>query len=214
MVDQTEFKSSQAQFTPCTWKPISECEDCPIQDELMCRFETRDLVKFLLRFLPFGIAVIWGTIHAGYGRYLLLWLAYSLFFFFVWEARVLCRHCPMWAEEGRILHCHANHGVYKIWKYEPGPMSWWEQIQFFLGALLWIIFPFLFLVLGQEFLLGGISLVTGFAGLYGLRRSACGRCINFSCPINTVPKEYVDSYLERNPEIRAAWGRSGYQVGE
>ena len=34
-----------------------------------------------------------------------------------------CSHCPYWAEEGNVLHCHANYGVFKIWKFNPKPMS-------------------------------------------------------------------------------------------
>jgi hypothetical protein len=60
----------------------------------MCRFEAKDMLHFIMLFLPFGLTAIAGAIRAGYGWYLLGWLAYSLFFFFVWEARVLCRHCP------------------------------------------------------------------------------------------------------------------------
>ncbi len=71
MTDRSELKPSQTHSIPCTWKPISECEDCPIQGELMCRFETIDLVTFLMIFLPFAVAVIEGMIRAGYGRYLL-----------------------------------------------------------------------------------------------------------------------------------------------
>ncbi len=214
MIDQTEFKSSQAQFTPCTWKPVTECKDCSIQGELMCRFESKDMVHFLMLLLPFAVTVIAGTIRARYGMLLLWWLAYSIFFFFVWEARVLCRHCPMWAEESRVLHCHANNGVIKIWKYQPSPMSKSEQMQFLLGGLIWFAFPFTFLFMGREYLLILIGLASVVSGIYSLRRSVCSRCINFSCPINTVPKEYVDSYLGRNPEIRAAWERSGYRLGE
>ena len=61
-----------------------------------------------------------------------------LFFFFVWEARILCSHCPYWAEEGRILHCHANYGVIKIWRYHPEPMSKFEQVQFIVGVLIFL----------------------------------------------------------------------------
>jgi hypothetical protein len=180
----------------------------------MCRFDSKDMVSFLMIFVPFAVTAIAGTIRAGYGGYLLLWIAYSIFFFFVWEARVLCSHCPMWAEEGHILHCHANHGVIKIWKYRPGPMSESEQVQFAIGALLWIGFPFIFLFLGKEYLLVLIGLTTIVSGLFGLRKTACNRCINFSCPMNAVDKQYVDAYLERNPDIRAAWERSGYSPGK
>jgi hypothetical protein len=80
--------------------------------------------------------------------------------------------------------------------------------------LLWIGFPFIFLLLGQEHLLLLIGLTTAVSAIFGLRKTACGRCINFSCPMNTVPKRSVDAYLERNPDIRAAWEASGYRLGE
>lgn len=197
---------------PCTWQPISECQGCSIKGSLMCRFNSKDLVRFLMNCLPFGIVAIAGAIRAGYGRYLFLWLAYSLFFFFVWEARILCSHCPMWAEESRVLHCHANHGVIKIWKYRPGPMSRSEQVQFIVGALLLIGFPFIFLLLGKEYLLTLIGLATAINAAFFLRETACRECINFSCPMNVVPKRIVDAYLERNPVMRAAWEASGYRL--
>jgi hypothetical protein len=180
----------------------------------MCRFDSRDLVSFLMNGLPFGVTAIAGTIRAGYGRYLLLWLAYSIFFFFVWEAHVLCSHCPMWAEEGRVLHCHANYGVIKIWKYRPGPMSRSEQVQFIVGALLLIGFPFIFLLLGKEYLLTLIGLATIISAVFSLGKHTCSRCINFSCPMNMVSKHIVDAYLERNPSMRAAWEANGYRLGQ
>jgi hypothetical protein len=82
----------------------------------MCRFDRGDMLHFFIIFLPFGCTVITGKILAGYGWYLLLWLAYSLSFFLVCEARVLCRRCPYWARTGRMLRCHANYGVVKFWK--------------------------------------------------------------------------------------------------
>jgi hypothetical protein len=201
-------------FLPCTWQHPTECQGCSLEDSLMCRFDARDMVAFLVNALPFAVVAIAGTIRAGYGWYLFLWLAYSLFFFFVWEARVLCSHCPYWAEEGRILHCHANAGVFKIWKFHPGPMSRSEQAQFIIGALLWITIPFVFLLLGREFLLTGIGLAAAVSAVYGLRQTACRRCINFSCPMNGVPKPVVDGYLRRNPQMRQAWEDSGYRLGE
>jgi hypothetical protein len=197
---------------PCTWQPLTTCQTCQVEGKLMCRFDSKDLVNFFMIVLPFAVTAIAGTIQAGYGWYLFLWLAYSLFFFFVWEARVLCRHCPYWAEEGTTLHCHANYGVFKIWKYQPGPMSKWEKTQFIIGALMWICFPFPFLLLGQEYLLALIALSAAVSGTFILRVNVCTRCINFSCPMNAVPKQFVDAYLRRNPQIRAAWEASGYHT--
>lgn len=180
----------------------------------MCRFETKDITNFFMNGLPFFVTAIAGTIYAGYGWYLLGWLGYSLFFFFVWEARVLCSHCPMWAEEGRVLHCHANYGVIKIWKYRPGPMSKSEQIQFAVGALLWGSMPLIFMVLSQAYLLALIGLTTVIGAAYNLKKHTCTRCINFSCPMNSVPKPVVDTYLKRNAVMYAAWKAAGYRIGE
>lgn len=153
-----------------------------------------------------------GVIRAGYGRYLLLWLVYSLFFFFIWEARVLCRHCPYWAEAGSILHCHANYGVFKIWKYQPAPMSKWEKIQFVIGAVFFLGFPFPFLLLGQEYLLAFIGVSAATSGIFILRKNVCTRCINFSCPINAASKQLVDIYLKHNPDIQTVWKSYGFRL--
>jgi hypothetical protein len=199
---------------PCTWQPFSICQECQTNGKLMCRFDREDMVNFFMIVLPFGITAVAGTIRAGYGWYLLLWLAYSLFFFFVWEARVLCRHCPYWAEGGSTLRCHANYGIIKIWKYQPRPMSKMEKIQFVIGALLWIGLPFPFLLLGQEYLLALIGVSAAISGAFILRKNVCIRCINFSCPMNKVPKQLVDTYLKRNPQIQAAWEASGYRLDQ
>ncbi len=204
--------STQGSPIPCTWQSVSACQDCQTDGKLMCRLDGKDVLNFLMILLPYSVTVIAGNIRAGYGWYLLLWLAYSLSFFFIWEARILCRHCPYWAEKGSILRCHANYGVIKIWKYHPGPMSKLEKIQFAIGALIWIGFPFPFLFLGQEYLLASIGICAAVSGTFILRKNVCTRCINFSCPMNNVPKQLVDIYLRRNPEIQAAWESSGYLI--
>jgi hypothetical protein len=50
------------------------------------------------------------------------WLAIWFLFFFVLEGRVLCSHCPYWAKESRVLHCHANYGVIKLSKERLRPL--------------------------------------------------------------------------------------------
>ena len=179
----------------------------------MCRFEWRDLLRFFLIVLPFFVTVIAGAIRGGYGWGMWIVLAYALFFFFVWEARVLCSHCPMWAEPSRALHCHANHGVLKIWPYRPGPMGRSEKAQFIIGALILIVLPLVFVALGGEYLLLTIGAVCAVSATYTLRRSACNECINFSCPMNTVEKRLVDAYLLENPEMLHAWRDDSYSLG-
>jgi len=195
---------------PCTWQPAANCEGCETHGRLMCRLDAKDMLEFFVIILPFGVVTIGGTIRAGYGWALWLWLAYSLFFFFVWEALVLCRHCPFWAEPRKVLRCHANYGVFKIWKYDPGPMSRAEKAQFVIGALLWMGFPFPFMLLGREYFLVIAGAAAAVSGIFVLRISVCSRCVNFSCPMNTVPKQHVDEYLMRNPQMEADWPAHGY----
>ena len=196
----------------CNFRESTNCAECVLEGRLMCHYDARDTAKFFGVVLPFLMTVALGTIQAGYGRYLLLWIAYFLFFFFGWEARVLCSHCPMWAEEGRVLRCHANYGVIKFWKYRPGPMSKAEQIQFIAGALIGLGFPLVLTLLGGEYLWVVAGTVTAIGGVYTLRTVSCGRCINFSCPLNTVPKAEVDAYLRRNPAMREAWEAAGWRM--
>jgi hypothetical protein len=197
---------------PCSVQSTPTCKDCSIQNRLMCRYDPRDTLHFFMLALPFFVTTIAGVIVAGYGWYLFGWLAYALFFFFIWEARVLCSHCPYWAEPSRILHCHANYGVIKIWKYRPGPMNRSEQIQFALGALALIIYPIVFLLLGRQFLLASIAIVSSVSWGYLLRRNVCTRCIQFSCPMNAVPKALMNVYLQQNPVILEAWIRDGFII--
>jgi hypothetical protein len=99
---------------PCTARPAAACESCSLNGPLMCRYDARYSTHFFMIILPFFVTAIGGDISIGYGWWLLGWLAYMLFFFFVWKARVLCSHCPYWAEDGRVLRCHANYGVIKL----------------------------------------------------------------------------------------------------
>ena len=196
----------------CTHRAVEECAGCEILGSLMCRFEIGDLVGFFVGFLPFGIAVVAGMILASYGWWLLGWLAIWILFFFGVEGRVLCSHCPFWAEEGRVLHCHANYGVIKFWQFRPGPMSRLEKWGFGAGAAVFGFFPIVFLILGGQWLLLAIALSGIASSVLNLRRNACVRCINFSCPANAVPKPLVDAYLRRNPVMRQAWEASGYRL--
>lgn len=195
---------------PCTAQSAPDCRSCTLTGQLMCRYQGRDTMHFFMVVLPFFFVTIGGVVRSGYGWWLLGWLAYALFFFFIWEARVLCRHCPYWAEEGRVLRCHANYGVIKLWKYRPGPMSRSEQAQFVIGALLLVVYLLVFLIVGQEYLLAASAVVSAISMTYLLRRNICTRCINFSCPLNNVPRPLVEAYLQRNPEMHRAWETSGY----
>jgi hypothetical protein len=205
-------RSSKNLFHICTWQDEKDCSGCPIQERLNCRFNWGDLAYFAAIFLPPAAAAVTGMILGGFGWYILGWAGYAVFFFFVWEARVLCSHCPYWAEGGRVLHCLANHGVIKLWRYHPEPMSRSEQAQFLVGAGIMVLFPFPFLILGEQYLLAGIMLLGLISFWFSLKKHVCSRCVNFSCPLNGVPKIIVDAYLRGNPLMRQAWEAKGYRL--
>jgi hypothetical protein len=187
---------------PCSIGVGSACGDCSVDGKLMCRFETRDALYFAGGFVPYGTITVAGVILGGYGIFLIGWLAYALFFFLIWEARVLCRHCPYWASEGRTMRCHANYGVYKLWGFDQNPMSRSEGIQFILGAMVFMGYPIPFMIIGNQYALTLIALSIGITGLLVLYRRTCSRCVNFSCPLNHVPQDLVDTYLEKNPGMK------------
>ena len=91
-------------------------------------------------------------------------------------------------------------------------MSTWEKIQFLVGAGILILYPFPFLIIAKLYTLALITLsgVLGFA--FSLRKHICTRCVNFSCPLNDVPKIIVDAYLRGNPVMRRAWEENGYRL--
>jgi hypothetical protein len=208
----SENITNKQTFQICTWQDETNCTGCPLADRLNCRFNWSDLLYFLVLFATPAITAIVGMLQGGYRIFLFAWAGYAVFFFFIWEARILCSHCPYWAEDGRVLHCLANHGVLKIWRYHPEPMSRWEKIQFLVGASLLVLYPLPFLIISEQYVFAVITLsgIMGFA--FSLKKHICSRCVNFSCPLNGVPKLVVDAYLRGNPVMREAWEAKGYSL--
>jgi hypothetical protein len=145
------------------------------------------------------------------------------------ETRLLCSHCPYWAEDSSTLHCWALPGSPKLWRYRPEPMNKWEKSLITLLLLFVMVFPVAvegygiwfvasrYADFGLYALLGIIgititSIMTTLLFYYVLTSHFCSRCVNFSCPANSVPKQIVDAYLERNPVMREAWMKSGYRL--
>ena len=171
------------------------CEGCAVKKDIHCHFELKDLAHFLLIALP-------PFLLGGYALYnmsawlLVPWLVLVFAFFGFIEIRILCSHCPHYAEEGSYLKCWANYGSPKIWRYRPGPMSIVEKIIFFSGfAVIWG-YPLLFMILSaQAFFLIVYSITTcGF--FLTLKAYMCSQCINFACPLNSVKEEARDKFME------------------
>jgi hypothetical protein len=211
-MDATEMQTNNPHDI-CTWRPASACTDCAVAGQLKCRFRWADLAHFLGMFLVFVLPAVIGVIRGGYGVALWGWLAFGVVFFGFWEIRILCSHCPYYADQGRTLHCIANYGCPKVWRYNPEPISRSEKIQLLIGFVILGGYPFPFLILGRQYAFAAVALWALVAFSWFLRQVVCSRCVNFSCVLNRVPKEIVDAYLRRNPTMREAWKKSGWRMG-
>ncbi|MDY6952175.1 MAG: hypothetical protein SWE60_11730 [Thermodesulfobacteriota bacterium] len=192
-------------------KPIATCEsdscdDCAIRSVLHCHFSLKDWIHFL--FIAFPPFLLGGAgIYYMNGWLLIPWIIFVVAFFGFIEIRVMCSHCPHYAESLTSLKCWANYGSPKLWKYRPGPMTIIEKTIFFGGfAIVWG-YPLLFLILGkQPFLLLVYSMTTiGF--FMTMMTFMCSQCINFACPLNCVDENVRSHFFDRNPTIAEAWGR-------
>ena len=170
------------------------------------------MFSFIGFFFIFAITAFIGVILAGYGWFLLGWVGFWLFFFEIWEIRILCAHCPYYAEEGKTLRCIANYGSLKLWKYHPEPMNRSEKIQLLLGFAILVGYPLIFLALDAKFIFLVVCIVQIFIFFSFLMVKRCGKCVNFSCPFNHVKKECVDTFLKKNPVMRKAWENEGYKI--
>ena len=221
----------------CTWDEQADCENCDIQGELHCKWDKKILNGFYATSLPPLIIAILGMVVVGSltGMWWML-IAYVIYFpvmLGIFETRFLCSHCPYYAEDSKILHCLANHGNPKLWRYRPGPLNRLEKLMlivlafgmiFFLAPLavegygIWFV-AVNYAEYGLISLLGlvGImvaSLLAGVSFVLVLKTFFCSTCVNFSCPMNTVPKAIIDEYLKRNDVMRKAWEESGWQIGK
>ncbi|MFC1852335.1 hypothetical protein ACFL27_19225 [candidate division CSSED10-310 bacterium] len=192
-------------------KPIATCvaetcDNCPAQKALHCHFSLKDLVHFYSIAAPTFLLGGAGIYHIS-GWWLIPWLIIIIAYFGFIEIRVMCSHCPHYAEKGSTLQCWANYGSPKIWSYRPGPMKVWEKVVFLMGfALIWG-FPLFFLILGKQLFLLVVYLLTVTGFFMTVRMFLCSQCFNFACPLNAVKDEVRTAFFERNSEIAKAWLR-------
>ena len=221
----------------CTWDKRADCKHCGIEGKLHCKWDGTLLRGFYAISLPPIIIAISGMVLVGVltGVWWML-IAYAVYIpvmlGFI-ETRFLCSHCPYYAEDSAVLHCLANHGDPKIWRYRPGPMNRMEKflmvflvitIIFFLAPLvveaygIWFIAAH-FTEYGIVALLGmaiitAASLAVGISFIIVIRTFYYARCVNFSCPLNTVPLDVVNDYLKNNQVMREAWEQSGWSISD
>ena len=149
----------------CIWKDISECSNCSINGKLHCHVHIKYSIYFGIGFLAALIPALIGIFFSGFKISLLLiiligWFIYALFFFCVWESRILCSHCPYYANDTqKTLHCDINRGAYKISRFHPEPMKKSEKMQFIIGAGILIGYPIPFLIIAEQYLLLILTLI-------------------------------------------------------
>lgn len=183
----------------------ANCQDCPLKSRLHCHFAGKDLAQFLVIALPPFIAG--GVGVARIHLWLLLpWIGLTISYFGLVEIRVMCSHCPHYAEpETKSLQCWANYGSPKLWQYRPGPMTLEETIVFFAGLVLIAGYPLAFLVFSAQWLLLALFAVLVILMGTGMRFMMCSQCINFACPFNCVDSSTRTLFFARNPQIAEAW---------
>lgn len=188
----------------------SECADCPVSKEVHCHFRLKELAHFLLVCLPGFIVGGAGILAFGVWP-LAFWIAIIIGFFAFLEIRVMCSHCPHYAEDGTTLGCWANHGSPKLWKYRPGSMSLIEKIAFFGGlAIVWG-YPLPFLGVGRLWFLLTLYLLTNAAFFATLKSFLCSQCMNFACPLNSVGEATRDLFFQGNPSVAEHWCKNAHE---
>ena len=191
-------------------KPIStcnreNCKKCGVEDTLYCHFSKKQLYIFWGAAFPVIIMGALGALLFEW-RALVIYIVAVFSYFGLIEIRVMCSHCPHYAEPGEaFLRCWANYGSPKVWKYRPGPMSFWEKTVFLIGMAAVALSPgfFLFFSGRYSFLLFYLTYIS--IGFYALLTHLCTHCMNFACPFNRVKNDVREKFFEHNPVVKDAW---------
>ncbi|HUT72303.1 MAG TPA: hypothetical protein VMW89_16655 [Desulfatiglandales bacterium] len=191
-------------------KPIATCvsetcEDCAVRGIVHCHFRPGDLIHFLCIVLP-GFLVGGAGIYRVSEWLLGLWILLIIGYFGFLEIRVMCSHCPHYAEPGSSLRCWANYGSPKLWKYRPGPMTFMENLLFLGGFVVIWGYPLVFLVMGKQWFLLIVYAISTAGFFMTLKLFLCSQCMNLACPLNSVNHDTTQEFLRRNPEAARAWG--------
>ena len=198
----TEFNKD----IPCLWKNHSECDSCDLDGTIHCKLDGKITLKFgipaILSFIPSAIGVIFLPNPLSWITGV-IWISYIIFFFLIWEPRILCSHCPFYPEPGnKILHCSINYGFLKTSKFKPYPLKRTEKIQFITGGLLLYFFPLPIIIFSGQVFIALIQVMIFFPSIIFINRYVCSCCINISCPLNRLSKDQRIKFLNLNPKLK------------
>ncbi len=212
----------------CIADDNSNCDECELNDLLLCNFEKKFANGFLFGNIAYRILAIIILSLVGFlmGQWwmVITYLFVVLLTFVVIEPRLLCSHCPFYAKEGKCLKCWALRGMPKFWRYRPEPINKKEKnAMLAIGAFI-DLFPYVGSILGiiwfifnptDNYLIGTWLIIvtiifTGIVIYFSsiLQGNACKKCPNFSCAMNKVHDNIKEAFMEKNPIIKEAWKNS------
>ncbi|MCJ7738791.1 MAG: hypothetical protein MUQ10_16005, partial [Anaerolineae bacterium] len=185
------------------------CDGCGVPEELVCHFNIRQLLIFLSMAIP--VFLLGGFLVYQFDPYLLIaWILCIVSYFGLIEIRVMCSHCPHYAEATlKSLKCWANYGSPKLWKYRPNPMSSLERVVFYLGFIVMLSVPMIPALLQKSYVLLGMYVLLIAVWKRALKVLYCSHCMNFACPFNNIDSEMRRRFFDRNPAIGKAWEEYG-----
>lgn len=194
-------------------KPLNTCDEktcnnCNVRSLVSCHFNMKLLIRFFIIAVPCFIIAGIGICLFHY-LFIIPWIAFLLLYFGLIEIRVMCSHCPHYAEpETKALKCWANYGSPKIWRYRPGLMSLSEKIVFFSGLVIIFLYPIVIMAISKQIILLSAYVLYIFIGGYFMHNYMCKKCMNFACPLNSVTQETREKFMKHNSIISNAWNKT------
>ena len=95
------FLDPNTPLATCTSKG---CNNCTAGKRVHCHFRPKELFHFYTIVFPSFLVGGAAILHIS-GWWLGVWLALIVGYFGFLEIRVMCSHCPHYAEEGNTLQC-------------------------------------------------------------------------------------------------------------
>jgi hypothetical protein len=90
----------------------------------------------------------------------------------------------------------------KLWKYRPWPMRRMEKAILIAGFIIIWGYPIIFMLYEENWILSVAYIFSVFLFFFILRQYYCKKCMNFSCPLNSVDNKIKEAFLKNNPMIR------------
>lgn len=181
------------------------CDGCEIEGEIACTQMAADMAEMVLPAAGFFIPFLAGMLKGGHRNALRVWLGLTALFFGYVEIKILCSHCPRYAEEGRFLKCYAHWGFPKIPRYDPGPMSALEKAVWLVCVSALVTYHVPFFIRKRQWRSLLLTTLAAAAFVFTVYRTHCGRCPNLSCPGNHVPEHVREIFSGYYPGIAGAW---------